>query len=124
MSIRILEYYAGEVGGVCNQESHVIRTMSECRTAKRKFGFTNVDNVGEWSDKSESIPSGCSIRNGGNFKLHFETSPTGLGVGRYDLLPLCAKNIFGGIMNSKIISIFYLTNCAFCEILYFTTNIH
>ena len=98
--------------------------MSECRTAKQKFGYKNVDNVGEWSDKSESIPSGCSIRNGGNFKLHFETSPTGLGVGRYDLLPLCAKNIFGGIMNSKNISIFYLTHCAFCEILYFTTNIH
>ena len=101
MSIRILEYYAGEVGGVCNKESHVIRTMSECRTAKRKFGYTNVDNVGEWSDKSESIPSGCSIRNGGNFKLHFETSPTGLGVGRYDLIPLCAKTIFGGMLKRK-----------------------
>ena len=80
----------------------MIRTMSECRNARRKLGYTNVNNGLEWSDQSDIIPSGCSIRNGGNFMLHFETTTTGLGVGRYDLLPLCAKNIFGGMMKRKI----------------------
>ena len=35
------------------------------------------------------IPSGCSIRNGGDNRPHFESSTTGVGRGRNDLIPIC-----------------------------------
>ena len=45
-----------------------------------------------WYGECSEIPSGCSIRNGGDMLRHFEISATGVGKGRGDLIPIC-KNL-------------------------------
>ena len=80
------EYYDGVLGGLCNDESHVIRTQSECTIAIQQLGYQSTGNY--WSDSYVNIPSGCSIKTSAN-EPHLETSPTGLGNGRNDLVPLC-----------------------------------
>ena len=80
------EYYDGELGGLCNDESHVIRTQSECTIALQQLGYQSTGNY--WSDTKSTIPSGCSIKTSSN-EPHLETSPTGLGKGRNDLVPIC-----------------------------------
>ena len=81
-----LDYYSGERGKTCIENSHVIRSKEECMTAIQKLGYQPVGDF--WSKKNDRIPSGCSIRSG-SLKPHFETSPTGLGTGRDDLTPIC-----------------------------------
>lgn len=82
-----LEYYAGLLGGVCNDESHVIRTQEECTKAIQILGYQS--NEPYWTGMTGSIPSGCSVRTTRNNSPHLELSPAGLGNGRFDQLPIC-----------------------------------
>ena len=84
------EFYAGPKGGLCNQESHVIRTQEECATALEKLGYTSLNEF--WITSTDPIPSGCSIHVEGR-NPHFELSTTGLGNGRSDLTPICRSSI-------------------------------
>ena len=45
--------------------------------------------VSYWTGHASSIPSGCSIRNGGDNMPHMEKSSSGKGKGRSDLIPIC-----------------------------------
>ena len=81
-----LGYYKGESGGTCIVNSHVIRSKDECMNAIQKLGYQPGENY--WSNEYDRIPSGCSIKHG-NLHPHFETSPTGLGMGRHYLTPIC-----------------------------------
>ena len=85
-----LDYYSGEVGGVCNNENDVIREKAECTKALLELDFKTSGNY--WTTSGWAIPSGCSIRNGGDKKPHFLKSDPGVGTGRNDLIPLC-KNV-------------------------------
>ena len=84
------EFYAGPKGGLCNQESHVIRTQEECATALEKLGYMSLNAF--WIGSTDSIPAGCSIHVEGR-NPHFETSQTGLGNGRSDLTPICRSSM-------------------------------
>ena len=47
--------------------------------------------MNNWFGNYKGIPSGCSVRNGRDHRLHFEESQEGVGRGRQDLIPLCRK---------------------------------
>ena len=85
ISLLLTEYYYGEKGGVCYNESHVIRSQAECQIAFENIGY-HVKSTW-WSGAYTQIPSGCSINDG--LKPFFETSTSGLGKGRNDLTPIC-----------------------------------
>lgn len=87
--IFIPEYYSGQVGGVCNIESDVIRSKQECMNILEKL--SNKPSGNFWTGHQGDIPSGCSIRNGGDMKPHLEYSTTGVGNGRSDLIPICKR---------------------------------
>ena len=75
------------VGGICNDESHVIRTQAECNTALKEVSYESSGYY--WNGNTNGwIPSGCSVRNGGDYRPHLDTN-TGLGNGRCDLIPIC-----------------------------------
>ena len=84
----IQEYYDGVPTGICNDLNHVIRSKAECKKALQKLGYPSEIN---WTGQHNQIPRGCSITKDG-LQPHFETSLTGLGVGREDLIPIC-KNV-------------------------------
>ena len=90
------EYYYGSKGGVCYNESHVIRSQEECQIALESIGYHVKGSW--WSNAYGQIPSGCSINDGLN--PHFETSPSGIGKGRNDLTPICKGlgNLAGSII--------------------------
>ena len=77
-------------GGLCDQESHVIRSEEECATALQKLDYNSLNKF--WTTTDKSIPSGCSIHIEGR-NPHFELSTTGLGNGRSDLTPICRSSI-------------------------------
>ena len=85
-----VEYYSGGVGRVCN--NGIIRSKEECSKALSELGF----DVGDyWTSSApnyaNSIPSGCSIRDGGDKKPHFLFAG-GVGTGRNDLIPICKRD--------------------------------
>ena len=86
ISLRLTEYYYGTKGGVCYNESHVIRSQEECQIAFDNLGY---HLKGSWWNKGQyrQIPSGCSINHG--LSPLFENSASGLGKGRSDLTPIC-----------------------------------
>ena len=90
MYFDFLEFYAGAKGGLCNQESHVIRSQEECATALQKLGYKSLNKF--WITSTDRIPSGCSIHVEGR-NPHFKTSQTGLGNGRSDLTPICRSSM-------------------------------
>ena len=99
MSFNLLsEYYAGELGGLCNDTSHVIRSPNECTDAHQKLSYqSNLGMVVHNSGLGNGpVPSGCSVQKH-NKRPHFEKSPTGLGVGRNDLEPICRRTANTGI---------------------------
>ena len=77
------------IGGLCNEESHVIRAQAECTKAMKELGFKSIADY--WTGEYDQIPSGCSINKIKNYDdvPHFETSSRGLGLGRSDLTPIC-----------------------------------
>jgi len=83
-------YYAGEKGEVCKHISEVIRSEAQCKNALQHLGYENLPSF--WTGEYHEIPSGCSIRNEGDSQPHFETSTTGVGKGREDLIPICSKS--------------------------------
>ena len=108
MYFDFLEFYAGAKGGLCNQESHVIRSQEECATALQKLGYKSLNKF--WITSTDRIPSGCSIHVEGR-NPHLKTSKTEmeiqqnpLGNGRTDLTPICrspmkTKEVKGKTMN-------------------------
>ena len=84
------EFYAGPKGGLCNQESHVIRSQEECAAALQKLGYKSLNKF--WITSTDRIPSGCSIHVEGR-NPHLKTSKTGLGNGRSDLTPICRSSM-------------------------------
>lgn len=87
-----IEFYSGVKGGVCNDESHVIRNQKECLKAITDVGF--IVKLPLWTNKYPNLPSGCSINDGG--KPFFETSLSGIGTGREDLTPVCQGSLASG----------------------------
>merc|ERR1712002_863321 len=89
-------YYQGVPGGVCNDVKDVIRMKQICLEAIEKLnGVTDSRNT--WMGKNGgwvNIPQGCSIRDGGDLRPHFERSGDGLGTGRKDLIPICQNHVF------------------------------
>ena len=84
----LLDYYLGKPGEVCKSAKEVIRSQAECTNAIGQLWPTSVSF---WTGPADFIPSGCSRRNGGDNQPHFETSPTGVGRGRHDMIPVCKK---------------------------------
>lgn len=82
------EYYAGMEGGVCYDSRVVIRSQEECTYAIKKLGYQSSADY--YEGISNSIPSGCSFEKD-DMKPHFETSASGLGKGRGDLIPICSR---------------------------------
>jgi len=80
-------YYDRPAGSVCDDESHVIRSEEECTDALKELYYPTT--VSYWTGQASSIPSGCSIRDGGDNVPHLETSSSGKGNGRKDLIPIC-----------------------------------
>ena len=90
-SFYLIGYYQGVPNGVCNDVNDVIRMKQICLEAIEALtGVTDSKNM--WSGKFGKVPQGCSIRDGGDLKPHFELSDDGLGTGRKDLIPICYKN--------------------------------
>ena len=82
------QYYAGIEGGVCYDVSVVIQSQEECTHAIKKLGYQLSADY--YKGKSNSIPYGCSFGKD-DLKPHFETSTSGLGKGRGDLIPICSR---------------------------------
>ena len=81
-------YYQNVAGSVCDDESHVIRTQTECTNALNNLGFSTTASY--WTASSSYIPAGCSIRNGGDNVPHLDDKD-GVGNGRSDLIPICKR---------------------------------
>ena len=79
-----LDYYNGTTGGVCNNESEVIKSEAECTKALSNLGYQISKTY--WRGHKRNIPSGCSIRTL-NGRPYFNTFK--LGKGRYDMKPIC-----------------------------------
>ena len=60
----------------------------ECTIAFKQLGY-QLSN-GYYTGINDRIPTGCSIKHT-DMAPHFEKSPTGVGMGRYDLTPICKK---------------------------------
>ena len=87
----MIGYYQGVPNGVCNDVKDVIRNEQTC--LKAIASLTGVTNFSKhFSNRNSKIPQGCSIRDGGDLRPHFELSTDGLGTGRKDLIPICYKN--------------------------------
>ena len=87
MHVIFIAYYDRPAGSVCDDESHVIRSEEECTDALKELNYPTT--VSYWTGYYSSVPSGCSIRNGGDNMPHFEKSSSGKGNGRSDLIPIC-----------------------------------
>ena len=94
-------YYAGVAGGVCKDETHVIKTREECEKALLKLGY-QISGRSFWTGRTSTMPSGCSIRNGGDKRPYFEKSTYYKGKGRKDLIPICNGNPIPDFGNTKI----------------------
>ena len=95
-----LDYYSGDVGGVCSNENEVIRSVKECSNAVSKLDF-EVSVTNYWFGSRPDIPSGCSIRDPKSGipgkKPHMNLKEAiGVGTGRWDLIPICKLGSFIG----------------------------
>ena len=89
-------YYKRAAASVCDDASHVIRSQAECSKALRALNFPTSNY---WTGYYSLIPSGCSTRNGGDKRPHFEKSSSGKGKGRSDMIPICKGPESSGIVN-------------------------
>ena len=94
-----VEYYSGGAGGVCNNETDIIRSKWECYDALKELGFDHNDHY--WQDEGNPwcppypIPSGCSIQKGGELDKFIELiliCETGVGRRRFNKIPICKRN--------------------------------
>ena len=88
------EYYNNDAGSVCDDESHIIRSQTECTKALKHLGFPATASY--WTGSSGGIPAGCSIRNGGDNQPHLDEKD-GVGNARSDLIPICKRPESTGI---------------------------
>ena len=84
-----LDYYTVQKGGLCNDESDVIRSISDCKEALKELGYSSLNEF--WITSTDPIPAGCSI-NVANSNPHFLNNTSGLGKSRQDLTPVCKEN--------------------------------
>ena len=89
-----IAYYDRPAGSICDEANHVMRSKEECTDALKALGYPTT--VSYWSGYASSIPSGCSIRNGGDNMPHMELSSSGKGNGRSDLIPICKGSVTSG----------------------------
>jgi len=83
----------GKIGGTC-PSGLVIRRKDECDFALKNLGISM--NTRWWAGTSSAhIPSGCTIRNGGDRMPHFNQN-SGVGIGRSDLIPICQRPVAAG----------------------------
>ena len=90
-------------GQVCRHEDDVIRSGFECKTSIEKLGYLIKGHWWLYYRNNGSMPSGCSIviqnrmdNRPGIRKIvtpYFEESPSGLGTGRKDLIPICKRTV-------------------------------
>ena len=71
----------------------------ECSKALSKLGFKSTGSYWYGYGPQYPIPSGCSIRDGGDKMPHLLKYAPGVGIGRIDLIPICRKI---GIFSSEI----------------------
>ena len=92
-----VDYYSGDAGGICNNEDDIIRLKEECSKALSELDFDVSEDYWTSSDANfaNMIPSGCSIRDGGNKRPHL-LSAAGVGTGKNDLIPICKRNLDSG----------------------------
>ena len=93
-----IDYYSGDLGGVCNNENEVIRSIEECSKAISKLDFevSELSISDFWRGHRSDIPSGCSIRDRGK-KPHMNFKEAmGVGTGRRDLIPICKLGSYIG----------------------------
>ena len=65
----LIGYYVGSAGGVCNDESHVIRSEAECLNALEKTtvyskysAYLASSNGNMYIGTNSNVPAGCSIK--------------------------------------------------------------
>ena len=92
-----IEYYSGDIGGVCNHDNDIIRSKHECSKALSELNF-NVSGK-FWRGSGAPMPSGCSMRSGGDKRPHLLISATGVGTGRNDLIPICKSGLDTGTIS-------------------------
>ena len=92
-----VDYYSGDAGGVCNNEDDIITLKEECSKALSELEFDVSEDywTSSWTYYDNEMPSGCSIRDGGD-KLPHLLSAAGVGTGRNDLIPICKRNLDSG----------------------------
>ena len=81
----LLEYYTKARGELCNNESDVIRSESDCKAALASL-FRGLEN-NAFIKSEDNIPAGCSVA---TLKPYFSTA-SGLGHPRNDLTPICKE---------------------------------
>ena len=83
-----LDYYTVQKGGLCNDESDVIRSISDCKEALKELGYSSLNKF--WITSTDPIPAGCSIHDDSS-NPHFLENTSGLGKKRTFLTPVCKK---------------------------------
>ena len=102
----LIGYYVGSAGGVCNDESHVIRSEAECLNALEKSSVMSkysayLASTGNmWIGISPNVPSGCVMKSVQiqSKKPEFYSS-TGLGRGHALYTPICKNPSNSGKFN-------------------------
>ena len=103
----LIGYYVGSAGGVCNDESHVIRSEAECLNALEKTGVISkysayLASTGNmYIGTSPNVPSGCVMKSVQiqSKKPEFYSS-TGLGRGHALYTPICKNPSNSGNFNA------------------------
>ena len=97
INIFVLEYYDGPKGGLCNDESELIRSEPDCKEALEALGYGPLKKfwITPGSLLNPQIPAGCSIH-AASSTPHLSTT-SGAGRGREDLTPICSRNKGKGI---------------------------
>ena len=102
----LIGYYVGSAGGVCNDESHVIRSEAECLNALEKSSVMSkysayLASTGNmYIGTSPNVPSGCVMKSIPiNPKKPEFYSSTGLGRGHALYTPICKNPSNSGKFN-------------------------
>ena len=100
----LIGYYVGSAGGVCNDESHVIRSEGECLNALEKTtvyskysAYLASSNGNMYIGTNSNVPAGCSIKSVPK-KPQFYTN-SGLGQGNALFTPICKNPSNSGKFN-------------------------
>ena len=95
-------YYTIQKGGLCYDESDVIRSLSDCEEALKEIGYSSLNKF--WISSTIPIPAGCSL-DVTHSNPFFSEKTSGLGKKRKDLTPVCIKtgtNVLDYLKGSNI----------------------